>query len=646
MPPPLAAPASAMSAPAKDDERERRVVVERAGRGERRELPERVAREGDGVDVAAQALPAGEGGAEDRGLGEARGLLDARRRGRSRRAPSRPRAGRAARRRRGRASRRPGSPGPGKTTAVALEESTHRPSVAPPSPPSRPADRGGQTHGSGGSGPPRMPNFSAQQAQPLRAGPLPPGCGPRACGRPRSCAPSPCAGRGAAARRSRGSSRPSRCREHVLLALGEPGPGGRLDVALVEDGHPEPDHPHRPRDVRRGPVLRDEAVRPAGPRGRRADAPRARDEQHPQPRPLEVEALADVRPGLLADEEVDQRDLGLVAAGELEGLRGVRADRQRSTQAARRASAGSPSGRRRGRRRPGRGAAPPRARLELTTRRTSQVPGWRPNSTMPPRFSASSAASRRPTPGASGPTARRRRSPPRARASAPGAAPGRRPAPSACLRALRIASARTDWASASAAAGTSASSPSTVEPEVRVLLLQPLELGGERRARRPRGPAERALQRGAQLAQRGVHLLDAALAQLALQRRGRAEREGDPEQPLDDGRRGCHGPGRCVPRAGGRVRTGGSRSVRAIATASVLPRVQRRSRRSSSSGEAARLEQDHADPPPRPRWGRRPARPPPRGPRTRRDAPSSARRVPARRGPPRAPGGRRARARG
>ena len=63
---------------AQDDEAQHVVVEQGAGRGQRGELAERVARDGDRVDVAAQARPAREQHAEDRRLGEARRLGDAR----------------------------------------------------------------------------------------------------------------------------------------------------------------------------------------------------------------------------------------------------------------------------------------------------------------------------------------------------------------------------------------------------------------------------------------------------------------------------------------------------------------------------------------------------------------------------------------
>ena len=62
---------------------------------------------------------------------------------------------------------------------------------------------------------------------------------------------------------------------------------------------------------------------PVAPHARAASAeirPGAGDQQHLDPAPREVQLLADLGPGLLADEQVDERDVGLVAAGERDRL--------------------------------------------------------------------------------------------------------------------------------------------------------------------------------------------------------------------------------------------------------------------------------------------------------------------------------------
>ncbi len=65
------------------------------------------------------------------------------------------------------------------------------------------------------------------------------------------------------------------------------------------------------------------------------------------------------------------------------------------------------------------------------------------------------------------------------------------------------------------------------------LAAEPFELLGERRHRVPRQRSERPLERAAQLADRLLGLRAAALALLAAQVLGRAERERDPEHPLE-----------------------------------------------------------------------------------------------------------------
>jgi hypothetical protein len=72
------------------------------------------------------------------------------------------------------------------------------------------------------------------------------------------------------------------------------------------------------------------------------------------------------------------------------------------------------------------------------------------------------------------------------------------------------------------------------DAEVRVLDAQPVELGRERRVRRRRRAPERALQRRAQLAERGAHLDRAARPCLGAQRLLGRQRQRDAEQALHD----------------------------------------------------------------------------------------------------------------
>ena len=100
--------------------------------------------------------------------------------------------------------------------------------------------------------------------------------------------------------------------EHLALALGQPRTArGRL--VRAEDGHAQADHPDRAGDVGRRPVLGDEAGGAGRAGGVRVDPARAGDQQHVRVRRLRAQALADLRAGLLADEQVDQRDVRLVA---------------------------------------------------------------------------------------------------------------------------------------------------------------------------------------------------------------------------------------------------------------------------------------------------------------------------------------------
>ncbi|MFX8860485.1 hypothetical protein ABTM70_20440, partial [Acinetobacter baumannii] len=70
--------------------------------------------------------------------------------------------------------------------------------------------------------------------------------------------------------------------------------------------------------------------------------------------------------------------------------------------------------------------------------------------------------------------------------------------------------------------------------EVVGLAGEALELGGERRAGGPRGPAERSLQRRAEIAEGDLDLVGAALSGRVVKGSGGRERHRDPEQALDD----------------------------------------------------------------------------------------------------------------
>src|SRR5829696_3128802 len=255
--------------------------------------------------------------------------------------------------------------------------------------------------------------------------------------------------------------------EHLPLALGERRPRGRL-VGL-EDRHAEPDHPHGAGDVGGRPVLGDEARGAGGARGVRGDPPRAGDHQDVRRRDELAQALADRRARLLADEEVHERDVRLVALGHGQRLVGVAraqaaldprmlAEHQPQPpvhhlvvvddEHPQAALARSPD------RRQARGVDV-RGAHTGTAMRTRQVPGSRsPNSTIPPACSASSAASFSPIPVVLGrpPTPSlqtSRNSVSSWRSSDTSTLVGR-----ACLWALRTASARTDWASGSIPLGT------------------------------------------------------------------------------------------------------------------------------------------------------------------------------------------------
>ena len=120
---------------------------------------------------------------------------------------------------------------------------------------------------------------------------------------------------------SRGWWRRSRPPRAPPLALGQRRAGGRL-VGL-EDRHAEADHPHRAGDVGGGPVLGDEAGGAGGARGVRGDPAGPGDHQDVGRRDDLAQPLADRRAGLLADEQVHERDVRLVALGHRQRLLGV-----------------------------------------------------------------------------------------------------------------------------------------------------------------------------------------------------------------------------------------------------------------------------------------------------------------------------------
>src|SRR5215207_1216072 len=225
----------------------------------------------------------------------------------------------------------------------------------------------------------------------------------------------------------------------------------------------------RSRSVRGGPALVDEPRGAGRARGARGDAPRARDHQDVGRWHDLAQALADRRPRLLADEQVHERDVRLVALGHRERL--LRVARAQAALHPRLLAehqpqspvhhlvvvddqhAQAPVARPADRRQAGR-VDVGRAHTG-TAIRTRQRPGPRsPNSTMPPAWSASSAASLSPIPVVLGrpPTPSlqtSRTSVSSLRSSETSTWVGR-----ACLCALRTASARTDWASGSSGLGT------------------------------------------------------------------------------------------------------------------------------------------------------------------------------------------------
>src|SRR5215210_3609818 len=248
--------------------------------------------------------------------------------------------------------------------------------------------------------------------------------------------------------------------EDLALAGGE---RHRRPLGLArEDGHPAADHADRVGHLLGAPVLGDEAGRAGGLRRLRRDPAGAGDQQNAGLRRGVAERLAEIRTGALPEEEVHERDVGLQATGELDGLVGsagglaapdpwLAAEQQAEAplhdavvvddehlEAAR---AVQPLG---------------------STRRIRHWSSSRPYSSIPPRWSASYDASRRPI------------REPRTSASAAGGSPSFRTSRantpsgaaidtftslgSACFSALRRASFRTDTARGSSRSGTSAPS--------------------------------------------------------------------------------------------------------------------------------------------------------------------------------------------
>src|SRR3954452_13071766 len=111
------------------------------------------------------------------------------------------------------------------------------------------------------------------------------------------------------------------------LALARREPRRRLVRARLEDRHPQRDETHGVGDVTRRPVLGHEATGARGARGRCRDPPGAGYEQHLGARRDLLQALADLRARFRAHEQVQQRDVGLVTPREFERL-GLVARRQ------------------------------------------------------------------------------------------------------------------------------------------------------------------------------------------------------------------------------------------------------------------------------------------------------------------------------
>src|SRR4051794_6600484 len=110
----------------------------------------------------------------------------------------------------------------------------------------------------------------------------------------------------------------------LALALGEAQRRRRL-AAGREHGHPDPDHPHRLDHVGRVEVLGHEAGRARPTRGLVGDLPGSRDQQNAGFRRGLAHLPADVDAGLVAGEQVHERHVGTVPAGE--GDRGITGSR-------------------------------------------------------------------------------------------------------------------------------------------------------------------------------------------------------------------------------------------------------------------------------------------------------------------------------
>ena len=298
-----------------------------------------------------------------------------------------------------------------------------------------------------------------------------------------------------------------------------------------------------------GQSLEMKPLAPAALRRVGADAAGAGDQQDVEARAERDQLLADLGAGLLADEQVHERDVRVIAAGERECLLRV-AGAQRPlyprllaqhhpqapvhdlvvvddehAQLAVARAAGDP---RRIEVRSGQ-AAPPiaPARCRARVRRTRRCP---------PNCSASSAASLRPMP-----CWRALPRTPSLTTSSTSVSPSLISRLTstllgpACLWALRTASASTDWASGSSSCGIStASEPSrSVRCRSRCSRPQPLDLLQQRGLRLGGGAAERALQRAAQVLQRGLQLRADALARGGAELGLAGEHELDAEQALD-----------------------------------------------------------------------------------------------------------------
>ena len=281
----------------------------------------------------------------------------------------------------------------------------------------------------------------------------------------------------------------------------------------------------------RVPVLGDEARRAGGAGGGRRRCGRRRRSAGRAWRRGLAQARAHLGAGLRAEEQVDERDVGRVAAGQLERLV-ARARRRGSAPptAARRASAGSPSGRRRGRRRRGRAGCARGCARHLVAAPTAGRASGRALRAEVDDPAATRAPRRR---RAAGPCRRR---PPSPSPATPSLTTSSTKAPSASreahLDAARVGvlgarcgrprAARTARA-ARARGGTSTSPPVELERHVRCWRAQARRARPAASCRSSRGwRRERALQRAAQLAERGLDLLARALRGLGARARPRA----------------------------------------------------------------------------------------------------------------------------